>query len=171
MAKSSRTRTAGRVSSASRLSQVRSARPPARWARARLVLRNRALGAGADGQVGQGLGDVGLADPDRPVEDDRFAGGEPAQRGEVADLGGGQLRGGGEVEAFEGGLVSNRARRIRRARDMVVAAGDLVLAQDLQEVQVAEFPGVGLGQAGVQGVQHAGQLQVRAARRPGRCGR
>ena len=71
------------------------------------------LGAGADGQVAEGLGDMGLADPDRAVEDDRFPGVQPAQRGQVADLRGGQLRGGGEVEAFQGGLFSNRARRIR----------------------------------------------------------
>jgi hypothetical protein len=32
-----------------------------------------------------------------------------------------------------------------------VAAGDLVLAQDLQEVQVAEVPGVGLGEPGSTG--------------------
>jgi len=33
------------------------------------------------------------------------------------------------------------------------------LAEDLQEVQVPEFAGVGLGEAGVEGFQHAGQLQ------------
>ena len=38
--------------------------------------------------------------------------------------------------------------------------GDLVFAQDLQEVQVAEFPGAGLDEPGVEGLQHAGQLQV-----------
>jgi hypothetical protein len=41
----------------------------------------------------------------------------------------------------------------------VLAAGDLVLAEDLQEVQVPEFAGLGLGEAGVEGFQHAGQLQ------------
>ena len=63
--------------------------------------------------------------------------------------------------------VSKRARRIRRCRDMDCAAGDLVLAQDLEEVQVAEFPGVGLGEAGVQGGEHAGQLQVAQRGREG----
>ena len=129
------------------------------------------LGAGADGEVGQGLGDVALADADRAVEDDGLAGVQPAQGGEVADLGGGQLRGGGEVEAFQGGLGLEPGAADPPGQGHGLAAGDLVLAQDLQEVQVAEFPGVGLGQAGVEGGQHAGQFQVRAARRPARCGR
>ena len=51
------------------------------------------LGAVPDGQVPQGLRDMGLADADRAVEDDRFPGVQPAQRGQVADLRGGQLRG------------------------------------------------------------------------------
>jgi hypothetical protein len=39
------------------------------------------------------------------------------------------------------------------------AAGDLVFAQDLEEVDVAEFPGAGLGQPALDGLQHAGQLE------------
>ncbi|MFG2775011.1 hypothetical protein [Streptomyces sp. NPDC048350] len=39
-----------------------------------------------------------------------------------------------------------------------LAAVDLVLAEDL-EVEVAEFAAVGLGEAGVEGLQHAGQSQ------------
>ena len=50
---------------ASRLSQVRSARPPARSARTRLVLVNRAS-APAGGEVAQGLGDVVLPTPTGP---------------------------------------------------------------------------------------------------------
>ena len=56
--------------------------------------------------------------------------------------------------------VSNLARRIRRGQGHGLAAGDLVLAEDLEEVQVAEFPGAGLGEAGVEGGEHAGQLQL-----------
>ena len=51
---------------------------------------------------------------------------------------------------------SKRARRIPPVQGHGLAAGDLVLAQDLEEVQVAEFPGVRLGQAGVEGGEHAG---------------
>jgi site-specific DNA recombinase len=62
------------------------------------------VGAVPDGEVAQGLGDVALAHPDRAVQDHRLAGVQPPQRGQVADLGGGQLRGGIEVEALQGGL-------------------------------------------------------------------
>ena len=148
------------MSSASRLSQVWSALPPARWARARLVFEEPGVGAGADRQVGQGLGDVALADADGPVEDDGFAAGQPAEGGEVADLGGGQLRGGIEVESLEGGLVLEPGAADPAGQRHAVAAGDLVLAEDLEEVQVAELAGVGLGEAGVEGSEHAGQLQV-----------
>ena len=48
---------------------------------------------------------MGLADPDGAVEDDRLAGVDEAQRGEVADDGGGDLRVVGEVEVLEGGGV------------------------------------------------------------------
>jgi hypothetical protein len=34
------------------------------------------------------------------------------------------------------------------------------VAEDLEEVEVAEVAGVGLGQAGIEGFQHAGQLLV-----------
>ena len=86
--------------------------------------------------------------------------GEPAQGGEVADLGGGQLRGGGEVEPLEGGLGLEPGAADPPGQGHGLAAGDLVLAEDLEEVQVAEFPGAGLGEAGVQGGEHAGQLQL-----------
>ena len=40
-----------------------------------------------------------------------------------------------------------------------VAAGDFVFAEHLQEFQVSEFPVAGLGQAGVEGVEHAGEFE------------
>ena len=100
----------------------------------------------------------GPVDNDGPVEDDRFASGQPAQRGEVADLRGGQFRGGIEVEAFQGcrGLEAGPPDPALQGHGL--AAGDLVLAQDLQEVPVPEFPGVGLGEAGVGGGGPAGQF-------------
>ena len=113
----------------------------------------------ADGEVAEGLGDVALADTDRPVEDHRLAGGQPAQRGEVADLRGGEFRAGGEVEAFQGGLGLELGAADAAGDGLGVAAGDLVVAEHLQELDVAEFPGAGLGQAGFEGLEHPGQLQ------------
>ena len=40
-----------------------------------------------------------------------------------------------------------------------LAAGDLVFAEHLQEFQVPEFPVAGLGQAGIEGVEHAGEFE------------
>ena len=85
---------------------------------------------------------------------------QPAQGGEVADLGGGEFRGSAEVESFEGRLVLEPGGADPAGQGHGLAAGDLVLAQDLQEVQVAEFPGGGLGEPGVEGGEHAGQFQL-----------
>ena len=145
------------------MSQVRSAWPPARWARARLVLRNRASAPCADGQVAEGLGDVGFADADRAVEDDGFPGVQPAQGGQVADLGGGQLGAAAKSKPSRVACSSNRARREPAGQGHARAAGDLVLAEDLQEVQVAEFPGGGLGQAGVEGASMPDSFRSRSA--------
>jgi hypothetical protein len=71
----------------------------------------------------------------------------------------GSFRGGAEVGSFEGGLGFEAGAADPPLQGHGLAAGDLVLAQDLEEVQVAEFPGVRLGQAGVEGAQHAGQFQ------------
>ena len=100
-----------------------------------------------------------LPDADGAVEDHGLAGVQPAQGGQVADLGGGQLRAGGEVEAFEGGLLLEPGLAQPAGDGHGLAAGDLVLAQDLEELDVAEFPGAGLGQAGVDGGEHPGQLE------------
>src|ERR1017187_8545783 len=89
----------------------------------------------------------------------RTAGRGGSEGGEVADLAGRQLRGGAEVEALEGGGGLEPCAADPPVQGHAVAAGDLVLAQDLEEVQVAEVPGVRLGEAGVERAQHAGQLQ------------
>lgn len=45
------------------------------------------VGALADSQMPEGLGDVCLSDPDRTEQNYGLAGMEPAQGGQVADLG------------------------------------------------------------------------------------
>ena len=122
-------------------------------------LHEAGVGACAEREVGQGLGDVALADADGPVEDDRFPGLQPAQGGEVADLGGGQLRRGAEVEALQGGLAFEPGGPDPAVQGRGLAAGDLVLAEDLEEVEVPEVAGVSLGEAGVEGGEHPRQLQ------------
>ena len=88
---------------------------------------------------------------------------ETAQGGEVADL---RRRG---ASGWRRSRSSSRVACLLEAGAAEpagegggVAAGDLVLAQDLEELEVAELPGAGLGEAGVEGVEHPGQLQVRS---------
>ncbi|PXY16719.1 hypothetical protein BA062_38665 [Prauserella flavalba] len=114
----------------------------------------------ADDVVPQRLGDVGLADPDRAVEDHRLASGQPAQRAEVADLRGRDLRVDGEVELLDGDDLLEVGGLDPPGDGLGVATGDLVVAEDLQELDVAEFAGAGLGQASVEGLQHPGQLEL-----------
>ena len=86
------------------------------------------LGAVPDGQVSQGLRDMGLAHPDGPVQNHGLPGVQPAQRGQVADLRGGQLGGGGQVEAFQGGLFFEPGAAQPVGQRDGLAAVDLVLA-------------------------------------------
>jgi hypothetical protein len=74
-------------------------------------------------------------------------------------LRGGDLRVGGEVELFEGDLFLEAGAADPAGQRGSLPAGDLVLTQDLQELQVAQGAVAGLGQAGVQGFQHPGQFQ------------
>jgi hypothetical protein len=71
---------------------------------------------------------------------------QPPQRGEVADLGGGQFRGGGEVEALEGYLLLEPGAADPPGQRDALAAGYLVFAQDLEEFQVPELAGAGGGE-------------------------
>lgn len=85
----------------------------------------------ADGLVAEGLPDVCLPDTDGPEQDDGLAGAEPAQGRYVTDLGGGQLRRGVEVEAFQGGLGLDLRFAQAPFEGDGLAAGDLALAEDL----------------------------------------
>jgi hypothetical protein len=89
--------------------------------------------------VAEGLADVCIADPDGPEQNDGLAGVEPAQGREVADLGDGRLRGGVEVEAFQGGLLPELRFLQAPFEGFGRASGDLVPAEDLEEVEVSVF--------------------------------
>ncbi|MFE9122858.1 hypothetical protein [Streptomyces sp. NPDC007172] len=84
---------------------------------------------------------------------------QPAQGSQVPDLRCGQFRGSGEAKLLKGDLLLELRPLQAPLEGDGLAAGDLVLAEDLQEVEVAEFAAVGLGEAGVEGLQHAGQSQ------------
>jgi hypothetical protein len=64
---------------------------------------------------------------------------QPAQGGQVADLGRGQLRGRHEVEPLQGDLLLELRALEPPLEGDGLAAGDLVLAEDLQEVEVTEL--------------------------------
>lgn len=113
----------------------------------------------ADGLVAEGLGDVCLPDANGAEQNYGSAGVEPAQGSEVADLGGGRLRGGVEVEALQGGWLLELGFAQAVFERGGLAAGDLVVSEDLEEVEVSEFAFLGLSEAGVEGFEHAGQLQ------------
>ncbi len=92
---------------------------------------------------------------------------QPTQSSQVADLGGGQFRGGREVELLQGDpLLELRFEPRATVEGDALASGDLVLTEDLEEVKVAELASMGPHEAGLQGLQHPGQPQDRLA-----CGR
>lgn len=105
------------------------------------------------------LGHEGLADADGAVEDHRLAGFDERAGGEVSDGGRGDLGVEGEVEVLQGGRLLEFGAADPLAQGVAVAAADLVLAQDLEELQVAQLPGAGLGQPGFQGVEHAAERE------------
>ena len=88
-----------------------------------------------------------------------WSGVDEPQGGEVADVGGGDLRVVGEVEVLDGGGLFEAGLADPADERGGVAAGDLVLAEHLEELEVAELPGAGLGEAGFEGVEHPGELQ------------
>jgi len=102
---------------------------------------------------------LGFPDPDGSVENHRLPGLEPAQGGQVAQHRGGQFRADGEIEVLEGGVLFEAGAPDPTGQRGGVAAGDFVFAEHLQEFQVPEFPGAGLGQAGIEGVEHPGEFE------------
>jgi hypothetical protein len=110
--------------------------------------------AGPTGGMTEGLGDVGIPHAHRPVQDNGFAVLDEAQGGEVPDEGGRSLLVVGEVELLDGGRRLEPCRTEPAFEGGGLSPVDLVLAQHLEELGVAELPGVGLGQAGLDGLEH-----------------
>jgi hypothetical protein len=81
--------------------------------------------------VAERLGDVGLPNTDRAEQNYGLTGVEPAQGRQVADLGGGQLRAGVEVEALQGGLLLELGLAQAAFESDGLTSGDLVLAKYL----------------------------------------
>jgi hypothetical protein len=104
------------------------------------------IGALADGLVAEGLGDVCLSDADGPEQKYEFTGVKPVQGRAVADVGGGQFRGGVEAEALQGHpLLELGSAQTSFERD-AFAAGDFVVAEAMEEVEVSEFVLLGLSE-------------------------
>ena len=117
------------------------------------------VAAAAGNLVTKCLCHMGFPDTNWPVEDHGLAGVEPTQRGQVAQHRSGQFGADGEVEVFEGVGLFEAGTADPTSQGGGVAAGDLVFAEHLQEFQVSEFPVVGLGQPGIEGVEHPGEFE------------
>ena len=93
------------------------------------------------------------------MQDDRLALAEEAQAGEVTDRRRGDGRVVGEIEVLQRGGLLEAGGADPADDGGRLSAGDLVVAERLEELEVTEVPGSGLSEAGVEGVQHARQLQ------------
>jgi hypothetical protein len=102
---------------------------------------------------------MSFPDTDGPEQDHRLGGVEPPQGTEVTQHRGGQLRVGGKVEAFEGGLFLELRSTDPPGQCGRFAPGDFIFAEHLQEFEVPEGAVAGLGETSIKGVEHASQLQ------------
>src|SRR5512144_1370980 len=146
---------AGRAQRRSRAGQLRSACPPARSASSREVLVNATECPRRQAWCPSAWATI-VSHPDGAVQDHRLAGLEEAQARQVADEPSRDLGVEAEVELLErdGGLEARGSHSADQRRGL--PARDLVLAQRLQELQVPELTRPGLGEPGLEGVEHAG---------------
>ena len=113
----------------------------------------------ATGFVGQGLGDVALADPGRAVDQDRLVPLDELAGGEVEELGLVELGVEAEVEALEGlGGIEGGAPQAQ-AELALGAALDLVVQQQGEELDEGGLLLDGLPVADLEGLEDAGQTQ------------
>src|SRR5271165_2852652 len=105
------------------------------------------------------LGHHGLAHTDGPVKHYGLAGVDEAQRGQVADLGGGDLGVEGEVELLDAGRLLEVGGLQPTLEPSGITTGRFVLAQHGEQLDVPEFAGGGLGEPGLDGLEHPEQLE------------
>ena len=117
------------------------------------------LVAPAAGFVGQGLGQVALADPRRAVHEDRLVAGDELAGGEVEELRLVELGIEAEVEALEGLAGIEGGAPQPQAELALGAPFDFVLQQRGEEVDEGGLLLDGLPGADVEGLQDAGQTQ------------
>jgi hypothetical protein len=89
------------------------------------------------------------------VQHDRLAGVEEAEGCEIPDGGGGCLGVEQEVELLDRAQTFEARRADSAFERGGGTTGDLVLTDHLEELDVVEFTGFGLGQASFEGVEHA----------------
>jgi len=97
---------------------------------------------------------MGFPHPHRAVQDHRLAGLHETKGGQVADLSSWHLGVEGEIELLQGGGRLEASGPDPASKGGGIASRHLVLAQNLQELQMSQLAGMGLGQAGLEGVEH-----------------
>ena len=110
--------------------------------------------------MSEGLGDHGLPHADGPVQDDRLARLDEPECGQITDLGGRNFGVEREVVLLDRGRLLEAGRLQPALEAGGVAPGCLVAAQGLEQLDVPQFAGVGLGQPGLERLQHAEELQL-----------
>jgi len=116
--------------------------------------------AGAAGGVAQGTGEEGLPDSDRADEEDVFLALEEAEGEEVLHAVAIEGDRGVPVEALEGLLLFEAGAAQTQRQVLVVAAIDLVLKHELEEVEFRELRLPGVGDAIRERRQDARELQA-----------
>ena len=135
--------------------------------------------AGAAGAVAEGLGEPALADADRAAEDDVLLGGEPVEGEELADARAVVAHGRVPHELLVADELLEAGGREAAGEAVAVAAIDLVLEQELEELEGRELGlarvGGAIGERGQQAAQAqaleaADQIRGDLHRRPPRLG-
>src|ERR1700737_841559 len=116
------------------------------------------------GGMSDGLGEVGLADPDRADQQQRLAPLDEAAGREVSDLRRRDLGVECEVEVRKGALLLEPRALDPSGEGLVRPALELGLEDQLQELQVPELLLVRLVESQLEGLEHPAELEPLEAR-------